>query len=83
MVGKQPVRSVASKSLGSRTVMRIFLVLLFGAGGGSEVTGKSGVGSRVGAGGHVDLTIRITVIEPCDFLATDLTGCFPTISSRG
>ena len=28
-------------------------------------------------------TIRVTVIEPSDFLATDLTGHFPTISSRG
>ena len=56
MVGKQPVRSVASKSHGSITVMRIVLVLVSGAGGGSEVTGKSGVGSRVGAGGRVDLT---------------------------
>ena len=28
-------------------------------------------------------TIHITVVEPSDLLATDLTGCFPTISSRG
>ena len=28
-------------------------------------------------------TIRITVIEPNDLLPTDLTGHFPTISSRG
>ena len=37
--------SVASKSLGSTTVMRIVLVLVSSAGGGSEVTGRSGVGS--------------------------------------
>ena len=34
-----------SKSLGSTTVMRIALVLVSSAGGGSEVTGSSGVGS--------------------------------------
>ena len=28
-------------------------------------------------------TIRITVVKPSDSLATDLTGRFPTISSRG
>ena len=28
-------------------------------------------------------TIHITVVEPSDFLVTDLTGCFPTIYSRG
>ena len=28
-------------------------------------------------------TIRITVVKPSDLLATDLTGRFPTISSRG
>ena len=50
------MRSVSSKSLGSITVMRIVLVLVSGAGGGSDVTGKSGVGSGVGAGGRVDLT---------------------------
>ena len=44
--------SVASKSLGSIAVMRIVLVLVSGAGGVSEVTGRSGVGS----GGQVDLT---------------------------
>ena len=52
MVGKRPVGSVASKSLGSIAVMRIVLVLVSGAGGGSEVTGRYGVGS----GGQVDLT---------------------------
>ena len=51
MVGKLPVISVANKSLGSITVMQIFLVLVSGAGGGSEVTGRSGVAS----GGRVDL----------------------------
>ena len=55
MVGKQPVRSVASKSLGSITVMQIVLVLVSGSGGGSEVTGRSEVGSAVGAGGRVDV----------------------------
>ena len=50
------MRSVASKSLGSITVMRIVLALVSGAGGGSEVTGRSWVGSGVGAGGRVDLT---------------------------
>ena len=29
------------------------------------------------------VAIHITVVEPSDFLATDLTGRFPTISSRG
>ena len=43
MVGKRPVRSVASKSLGSTTAMWMVLVL---------VTGRSGVGSW----GLVDLT---------------------------
>ena len=28
-------------------------------------------------------TVQITVVEPIDLLETDLTGCFPTISSRG
>ena len=28
-------------------------------------------------------TVQITVVEPSDLLATDLTGSFPTISSRG
>ena len=28
-------------------------------------------------------TVQITVVEPSDLLATDLTGRFPTISSRG
>ena len=28
-------------------------------------------------------TVQITVVEPSDLLATDLTGHFPTISSRG
>ena len=28
-------------------------------------------------------TIHITVVEPSDLLATDITGRFPTISSRG
>ena len=51
MVGKRPVIPVTSKSLGSITVMRIVLVLVSGAGGGSEVTRRSGVGS----GGRVDL----------------------------
>ena len=46
------MRSVASKSLGSITVMQIFLVLVSGAGCGSAVTGRSGVGSGV----RVDLT---------------------------
>ena len=50
------MRSVASKSLGLITVMQIILVLVSGAGGGSEVTKRSGVGSGVGAGGRVDLT---------------------------
>ena len=45
------MRSVANKSLDLKTVMRIVLVLVSGAGGGSEVTGRSGVGS----GGRVDL----------------------------
>ena len=44
--------SVAGKSLGSIRVMRIVLVPVSGAGGGSEVTERSGVGS----GGRVDLT---------------------------
>ena len=44
MVGKLPVRSVASKSLGSTTVMWMVLVLVTVAWGGSEVTGRSGVG---------------------------------------
>ena len=52
MVGKRRVRSIASKLLGSTTVMQIVLVLVYGAGGGSEVTGSSGVES----GGRVDLT---------------------------
>ena len=46
------MRSIVSKSLGPTTVMQIVLVLVSGAGGGSEVTGRSGVGS----GGRVDLT---------------------------
>ena len=45
MIEKRPVRSVASKSLGSTTVMWIVLVLVNVAWGGSEVTGMSGVGS--------------------------------------
>ena len=51
MVGKRPARSAASNSLGSTTIMQIVLVLVSGAGGGSEVTGRSGVGS----GKQVDL----------------------------
>ena len=46
------MRYVASKSLGWTTVMRIVLVLVSSAGGGSEVTERSGVGSC----GQVDQT---------------------------
>ena len=53
MVGKRLVRSVASKSLGLIIVMRIVLVLVSGAGGGSEVNGRSGVRS----GRRVDLNV--------------------------
>ena len=49
---KRPVISVASKSLGLITVMRIVLVLVSGDGGGSEITVRSGVGF----GRRVDLT---------------------------
>ena len=45
MVGKLPVRSVANKSLGLNTVMWMVLVLVTVAWGGSEVTGRSGIGS--------------------------------------
>ena len=51
------MRSAASKSLGSITLIRIVLVLVSGAGGGSELTERSGVGSGVGAGRRVDLTL--------------------------
>ena len=62
-MGKRPARSVASKSLGLTTVMRIVLVLVSGAEGGSEVTGRSGVGS----GGRVDLTFfRASLAWPFD-----------------
>ena len=44
MVVKRPVRSVASKSLGYTTVMWMVLVLVTVAWGGSDVTGRSGVG---------------------------------------
>ena len=50
------MRSTVSKSLGLITIMRIFLVLVSGAGGGSELTGRSGVGYGVSAGGRIDLT---------------------------
>ena len=50
------MRSVAIKSFGSIKVMRIVLVLVSGDGGGSVVTGRSGVGYGVYAGGRVDLT---------------------------
>ena len=45
MVGKLPVRSVTRKSLVSTTVMWMVLVLVTVAWGGSEVTGRSEVGS--------------------------------------
>ena len=57
------MRSVASKSLGLTTVMRIVLVLVSGAGGGLEVTGRSGVES----GERVDLTFfRARLAWPFD-----------------
>ena len=50
MVGKRPVRYVASKSLGSTTVMCMVLVI---------VTGRSGVGSW----GLVDLTFFLASLS--------------------
>ena len=70
------MRSVASKSLGLTTVMRIVLVLVSGAGGGSEVTGRSGVGS----GGQVDLMFfRASLAWP--FAVARLFGRCLAISS--
>ena len=46
------MRSAAKKSLGLTTEIQIVLFLVSGAGGGSEVTGRFGVGSS----GRVDLT---------------------------
>ena len=77
MVVKQPVRSVASKSLGLTTVMWIVLVLVTIAGGGSEVTGRSGVGSC----GRVDLTFSRTNLA-CAFAVTRLFGRCLAISSN-
>ena len=59
MVGKRPVISVASKSLGSTTVMWMFLILVNVVWGGSEVTGRSGVGSW----GLVDLTFFLASLS--------------------
>ena len=63
MVGKRPVRSVFSKSLGSTTVMCMVLVL---------VTGRSGVGSW----GMVDLTFFLASLS-WNFAVARLFGrCF-------
>ena len=76
MVVKRPVRSVASKSLGSITVIQIVLVLVSGARGGSEVTGRSGVGS----GGWVDLTYFLASLA-WHFAVAGIFGMFLNISS--
>ena len=76
MVGKRPVRSIASKSLGLTTVMRIVLVLVSGAGGGAEVTGRSGVGY----GMRVDLTF-FRASFAWTFAAARLSGRCLAISS--
>ena len=70
------MRSIASKALGSITVMRIVLVLVSGAGGGSEVTGRSGVGS----GGRIDLTFFRARLA-WHFSVARLFGMFLDISS--
>ena len=68
MVGKRLVRSVASKSLGSTTVMWMVLVL---------VTGRSGVGSW----GLVDLTIFLASLS-WPFAVARLSGrCFDISSA--
>ena len=68
MVGKQPVRSVASKSLGSTTVVCMGLVL---------VTGRSGVGSR----GRVDLMFFLASLS-WPFAVEKLFGrCFDMSSA--
>ena len=67
MVVKRPVRSVASKSLGSNTVMCMVLVI---------VTGRSGVGSW----GLVDLTFFLASLS-CPFAVASLFGrCFDVSS---
>ena len=68
MVGKRPVRSVASKSLGFTTVMRMVLVL---------VTGRSGVGSW----GLVELTFFLASLS-WPFAVARLFGiCFDMSSA--
>ena len=67
MVGKGPVRSVASKSLGSTTVMCMVFDL---------VTGRSGVGSW----GLVDLTFFLASLS-WHFAVARLFGRFFEMSS--
>ena len=70
MVGKQPVISVARKSLGSTTVMCMVLVL---------VTGRSGVGS----GGRVDLMFFLASLSWPFAFAGIFGRCFDMSSAVG
>ena len=71
------MRSVASKSLGLTTVMWIVLVLVTVAWGGSEVTGRSGVGSW----GLVDLTFFIASFSWTFAVARIFGRCFDMSSA--
>ena len=53
-VGKNPVKFSSSKSLVSRSVMKIFLVLVVGAGVGWDNTGRLGARLTVCNCVHVD-----------------------------
>ena len=77
MVGKKPVRSVASKSLGSTTVMWMVLVLVTVAWGGSEVTGRSGVGYL----GRFDLMFFQASLAWPFAVASIFGRCFAIISN--
>ena len=71
------MRSVVSKSFGSTTVMRIVLVQVSSAEGGSEVTRRSGVGSC----GRVDLTFFWASFAWPFAVARTFGGCFAISSA--
>ena len=71
------MRSVASKSLGSTTLLWMVLVLVTVPWGGSEVTGRYGVGSL----GRVDLMFFQATLAWTFAVARIFGRCFAIISN--